>query len=188
MATAQPSSMRPKLIMLTVVLLFAAPLIASYVMVTRGWIPGGTTNHGELVEPPRAVAEYGLGDEQAYRRGWTVLVPQRGRCESECLHRLDELARLRLALEKDIDRVHVVLLLPTGSAAPELPELVTHSSAAPDAVTALDAGGAAYVVDPEARVMMRYPEPLDAAGLLKDLERLLRYSKRDYERAAEIEG
>jgi hypothetical protein len=37
-------------------------------------------------------------------------------------------------------------------------------------------GQVVYVVDPLGNVMMRYADPADMRGVLKDLERLLKYS------------
>ena len=39
-----------------------------------------------------------------------------------------------------------------------------------------DNGQKIFIVDPLGNVMMRYAEPIEMRGVLKDLERLLKYS------------
>lgn len=190
---AQRWRSRRKLIL--VFLLFFVPVLAAWALILSGWRPGGTVNHGTLIEPPRPAAELPLArvdgsalEPRALRGQWNALLLNDGACEEACLQALDKMVRVHIALNKDADRVRLYLVLPDGVPAPELPagapELLRLP---PDALPALAAEAplpALHLSDPYGYRMMRYPPPLDAQGLLKDLRRLLRLSNEEVERFA----
>ena len=48
---------RKRLGLVLLVALFLTPLLAAIVLNAVGWRPAGTRNYGELVEPPRPLAD-----------------------------------------------------------------------------------------------------------------------------------
>ncbi len=189
---------RSGLVVAGVALLFVAPIVAAWAMILLDWRPGITNNNGHLLQPPLAIAELPLTDLQGERLEatrfngfWDVLVTPPAACEAACTETLDKLSRVHLALNKDMDRVRVAVLLPEDAPAPELPEQLGLLRAAGDvqrdiatagSTFALD-GPTVHVVDPRGWLILSYTYPLDASGLLDDMQRLLRASDEKIERA-----
>ncbi|MEX0386821.1 hypothetical protein [Spiribacter onubensis] len=174
--------------------IFILPTLAAMVMVFSDWRPGTFTNNGDLVQPPVQL-EPGQwqavdGTVPVLAGDWLVVMPQMQACGETCLERLDALNRVRIALDRDIERVRLVVLQPEGRSGPVVePAAGILNLAAPVATVerlALHEGEpiAAQIVDYRGYQVMRYPVPLDASGLLDDLEKLLRLAKEEAERRA----
>lgn len=183
-----------RLKMLLVLLICAAPVIASYFTyyVIR---PEGRTNHGVLIDPqremPAALPLTGLDGrrvEPASLKGqWLLVVVAGGACDAGCEKQLYLQRQLRESLGKEKDRVDRVWLVDDD--APVRPELLPALTGAsvlraprealaqwlnPGEGQALEAPF--YVVDPMGRWMMRFPVPAEPARIKRDLEKLLRAS------------
>lgn len=168
--------------------LFMLPVAISLLLYFAGWRPGATANHGELLAAS-ALSHAGLRDEQGraidadtLRGHWLLVLADAGPCAEVCQARLDETRRVHVALNKNMARVKRVWL-----AAATDPALTALRRRYPDLLAAqpFDApwrellpatGTRVFVIDPEGRPVLRYAEPLDARGLLKDMERLLKLS------------
>ena len=186
--------------LMALALLFFVPTLAAMVLVFTNWRPAGFTNNGELVQPaeqlnPEAWEAVGQGEVPVFKGDWLLVVPQTTACQTECRERLDVLNRARVALDRDIERVRLIVLQPNTRdqaviEADDSADLLT-LAAAPAVVAALSQHDgepmAAHIVDYRGFHVMRYAAPLDAAGLLDDLEKLLRLSKEEAERRA-LEG
>lgn len=189
------SPWRGRLIMIAVVLLFSVPPTIAWVLLAGGWRPGGTVNHGELLDPPVQLAAEGrLPLAADYFAGrWTILHVAADGCAESCERLLDKTARVRVALDKDAGRVQRLLLIPQG--APTVGE-VTARGARVERVRMPTLDGllrdgerlGVSVIDPRGFRILRYPVPLAAEGLLEDLERLLRLSKEQIERFQRMEA
>lgn len=182
--------------MLVVMLVCAAPVLASYFMyyVVR---PEGRRNHGELVEPQRpipSIAARGLDGKAvalpSLQGQWLLVSVAGGACDARCEKHLYLQRQLREGLGKEKERLDWVWLVPDD--APVRPELLPALQQA----TVLRVDGAQlaqwlapapgrqlsehlYVVDPMGNWMMRFPPGEDAASaakVRKDLERLMRAS------------
>ena len=201
---------RQRRILIAVALLFFAPLgLAFYLYYGHvGWRPGGRVNHGELIEPPRPLPALTLplvtsgrpGSEPAegavtapdfLRHKWTFLYWGSGSCSARCRTDLYNTRQVRIALNRDMDRVQRVFLaegaccdrdflheqhpdlitvLATPAALPLLAQL--EPKRGPGAVQ--DRGGdRIYLVDPLGNLMMSYAPDANAKGMLEDMKRLL---------------
>lgn len=177
---------------------FFLPVIAAVILVSSGYMPGGvTTNHGTLVQPAEQLDtknwEPVRGEAPVTGGLWQIVVPFTADCGEDCQARLDLLTRARVALDRSIDRVLLVSVQPPGVEPPqETQDSVIAMTAPMASVNALaQADGvaiAANIVDYRGYHVMRYAEPLDAAGLLDDLEKLLRLAKEEAERRAREEA
>jgi hypothetical protein len=185
-----------RLKMLGVLLICAAPVIASYFTyyVIR---PEGRRNYGELIDPPRAIPDVvaatvdgGSLSLPSLKGQWLLVSVAGGACDAACQKHLYLQRQLRESLGKEKDRLDWVWLV--DDAAPLPAEL----SAALQKATVLRLDAALlgtwlapapshamadhlYVVDPMGHWMMRFPAAMDATGAAKakrDLERLLRAS------------
>ena len=112
-------------VLIGVALLFFAPLALSFYLVlwARAWHPGGRVNAGELIEPARPLpalalplwtaagaAPAGNTDPNSCRGKWTFLYVQPGHCGEDCRHRLYDTRQVRIALDRDMDRVQRVFI------------------------------------------------------------------------------
>lgn len=183
--------------MLLVTALLALPFVVAFALYWFEWRPAKLGNHGELIEPPIALPETGLNlvDGQLLptadlRRKWTLVMVNTGPCATVCQQDLRQIRQVQVALNKEMVRLRRVLLGDSAAvlqADPALPEL---RRAYPDLLIAapdgdqsgqhyrmmLDARYRFYVIDPLGNVMMRYPQNAEGQGMLRDLERLLKYS------------
>ncbi|KAB7624439.1 hypothetical protein [Alkalilimnicola sp. S0819] len=176
-------------VVVALLLIFFAPVLTAIFLVQSGWSPASHTNRGELIAPPQQLQPGTLnpvgedGDGQALRGTWTLLQLWPTACDGDCQALMDELGRVHLALNKDMDRVTRALILPDGVPMPELADAVRGFSVAAGTLEEWGAGaGGVQLLDPRGYRMMRYPLPLDASGLLNDLEHLLRLSDEEQER------
>ncbi len=187
---------RGRVRMLLVLLVCAAPVIASYLtyFVIR---PEGRTNYGELILPTRSLPALALrtldGAEvpaASLRGQWLLVVVAPSSCGERCEAQLFMQRQLREMLGRERERLDKVwFVTDEGALAAPLRAAV---QAAP-ATTALrvDAQALAgwlapavgqaledhlYVVDPMGEWMMRMPASADPARVKRDLERLLRAS------------
>ncbi|GAB3190493.1 cytochrome c oxidase subunit I [Hydrogenophaga aquatica] len=179
--------------MLMVLLVCAAPVIASYFTyyVVR---PEGRRNYGELIEPPVAMPALQAVDLKgqtvpldSLKDQWLFVSVADSACDAQCERHLYLQRQLREGLGKDKDRLDWVWLR-TGSV--ELSEPLRKATAQA-AVLHMDEAAIAswlqpaagqqlkdhlYVVDPLGQWMMRFPADADPTRMRRDLERLLRAS------------
>ncbi|MFC7408584.1 SCO family protein [Hydrogenophaga atypica] len=192
-AVSAAASRRGRLKMLGVLLVCAAPVIASYFMyyVVR---PEGRRNYGELIDPQRPLpAVQALGRDGAavalptLKDQWLLISVADSACDADCERHLYLQRQLREGLGKEKGRLDWVWLR-TGNTA-----LTPALMAATEQATVLQVDEAAlgawlqpapgqrlsdhlYVVDPLGNWMMRFPAQADPAQVRRDLERLLRAS------------
>ena len=185
--------------MLLVLLVCAAPVIASYLtfFVIR---PEGRSNYGELIVPARPLpssAELPLADLQgrpvdgaSLHGQWLLVVVAGAACDAACERALLLQRQLREMLGKDRDRVDKLwLVTDAGTVRPEV--LQALSGSAPTTVLRAPRDALArwltpasghpleeqlILVDPMGQWMMRAPPEPDPARLKRDIEKLLRAS------------
>ena len=186
--------------MIVLALIFFAPLgLAFYLYYGPGtWHPGGHVNAGELIQPARplplvALPRWGSGttDPNFLKHKWTFLYVWTGPCADHCRSRLYDTRQVRLALDRDMDRVQRVFIADPGCCDAQFmreqhPDLITiRATAAAAPLVALlpgqDASSDAqaprvYLIDPLGNLMMSYPADAKAKGMLEDMKRLLRLS------------
>lgn len=173
--------------------IFVLPFLIGTGLFWSGWRPGKFSNHGELLQPPLDLPSDGLSraDGQPLPTSsllgkWLLVLPVSGECQAACLKNLQQMQQVHIALNKDQDRLQRVLIS-SGAAAPaplqtRFPDLALAVVAPANPVTPAwqralaGTGQTVFIVDPMGKVIMRYAEPGDMRGVLKDLERLLKYS------------
>jgi hypothetical protein len=176
---------RNRLVLLLLALLFAVPLVAAFVLRASDWRPGHSVAHGVLIEPPRDLRGVAIElidgtalDWRDPRAGWTLLALPGTHCAAQCRARLDEALRLRLTLGRNAPRLRLLYLgppLPADFVTSRAPLLVGRDASA--AFVAERARGddalALALVDPQGRLMLRYPEDYAALEVRQDLVRIM---------------
>ena len=182
--------------MLAVLLVCAAPVIASYFTyyVVR---PEGRRNFGELIDPQRPLPTLATqtldgqaGELPALKGQWLLLSVAGGACDARCEQNLYFQRQLRESLGKEKERLDRVWLVSDEAVVREALRPALASSTvlrvAPAALAQWLEPAAGqrlqdhlYLVDPLGNWMMRFPADMDAATAAKakrDLDRLLRAS------------
>ena len=185
-------------------LLFLAPTLIAWLMLKSGGglIPEGSTSHGTLVEPPRMIdlpANIGTRTDMTltadYLRGkWTLVYIGDAQCDEVCLQNFYKMRQVRLAQNENVRRVQRLFLL-TGKEIPEaLSTILEKYPGMEVALLSPDQAGATvplfevdglaapgserdYLVDPLGYLMMYYAPDAEPKGMLKDLKKLLKYSR-----------
>jgi hypothetical protein len=200
-AAALRRTERGRWTMVLVLLVCAAPVIASYFayFVVR---PQARTNYSELIAPTRPIpASLPLVDlagaavaPESLRGQWLVVVVAGGACDARCDRHLWLQRQLHLALGANQDRVDKVWLVDdkTAPRSDTLRAIAATAGAQPAfaPTTVLRTSRAAllgwlapsagrdledhlYIVDPRGEWMMRVPVAPEPAKLKRDIERLL---------------
>ena len=180
--------------------LFFAPLAVSFYLYYGpvAWRPGHHVNRGDLIDPARPLPEASLpiagrGEARTskpdFLKGkWTLLYVGAGSCTAQCRTDLYNTRQVRLALNRDMDRVQRVFIA-EGDCCDfafldaQHPDLLT-VRAVPDAAPLLGllpsfdginpaAAERVYLIDPLGNLMMSYAPDARPKGMLEDLKRLL---------------
>jgi hypothetical protein len=162
---------KPKLVL--VALVCVAPLILGTLAWFYGWSPGNAGNYGELIAP-RALTGAPF---DALRGKWVLVSFDAAACDAYCERKLYFMRQVRRAQGKDIERVERLwVLTDAGAPRPELLAAIegTRIASSSDASFSPDH---IYLVDPLGNLMLRFPREADPSKMLKDLQRLLKYSR-----------
>jgi cytochrome oxidase Cu insertion factor (SCO1/SenC/PrrC family) len=191
-APADAAVKRGRLKLLLMAAFFAAPVLLAWLAYRFEWATGTTGNYGALLRPaalPDAAltALDGRPFSLARLRGkWVLVQFDRSRCDAYCERKLYFMRQVRKALGRDAERVERLWVL-TDQGVPSARLLAaaegTRVARAANGrlLAAFPAAGAAadhiYLVDPMGNLMMRFPREPDPSKMLKDLQRLLKYSQ-----------
>jgi hypothetical protein len=196
---------RQRRLLIGLALMFFGPLgLSFYLYYGHGsWHPGGRVNAGDLIEPPRPLPALALPLQSSgetasdfLKRKWTLLYVQQGPCAERCRTSLYETRQVRLALDRDMDRVQRVFIADGDCCdfqflREQHPDLIAVRMS-PTAASLLaflprgagngSGGGGAnaqriYLVDPLGNLMMSYAPDAKPKGMLEDMKRLLRLSQ-----------
>jgi cytochrome oxidase Cu insertion factor (SCO1/SenC/PrrC family) len=182
-------------------LIFLAPTFVALVMHNVSLKPDVTTNSGTLVHPARPLAlptdiVHGGKPLAEYLQGkWTLVYLGNADCDDTCKANLYKMRQARTAQNEHMKRVQRLFVFEGGPLsedvtaylASEQPQLDRVQLSPPqfgqlaeffviDDIKVRDAGRV-YIVDPFGNLMMYYPPNADPRGLLKDLKKLLKYSR-----------
>lgn len=180
---------RSQLQLLLVLFIFIAPVVLA-TLAYKYWRPEDLSNYGELIEsvefkPTGLSAASGEPLDGAALRGkWLFVLVQQGACDQACAQNLYLMRQVRIATGKEQERVDRLILSDTPLSDALLKEHAGLRQARyADAKTLgahLSEPGAAgriYLVDPLGRFVLRYPPEADGSKMLKDVQRLLKYSQ-----------
>jgi hypothetical protein len=194
-AQAQQRKLSGRWKMLIVMLMCAAPVIASYFTfyVVR---PEGRRNYGELITPMRALPDAmalspdgAAASLLALKGQWLLVSVSGAACGAACEKQVYLQRQLRESLGREKDRLDRVWLITDD--APIAPALLPQVQAMNVDAYALRVNASVvaqwlepaagqqlqdhlYLIDPAGNWMLRFPADIDAAKAKRDLDRLLR--------------
>jgi len=159
---------------------FALPVAAAWIAWRLDLAPGTTANYGTLL-PPRPLAVEALAP---LKGKWVLVQIDGGACAHACERKHYAMRQVRRAQGKDMRRIERLWIV-TDAAAPR-PELMmaiegTHIAPVGAALAAQFPAERTpsehiYLVDPLGNLMLRFPADADPGRMVKDLQRLLKYS------------
>ncbi len=179
---------RNRNMLLVLFLVFFGGMLVAGLLRFSGWRPEGTKNKGELLQPYGDLREYvpTLANGGAYRwkdepRIWRIVAMPRD-CDTtraaECAKLLADFDKVWRLMTKDADRVHVLWAgaMPPGIVVPEEVRLVRVDDGLRAGLARWNEtdGDAAWLVDPNGFVVLRYAPGFDPGDLRTDLARLLK--------------
>jgi len=198
------TGMDPRITLILLVLLFVVPVAAAIILhsIGDGWRTAITTNKGNLITPVRSVPDFVAStiDGKSFSRNdlegkWTMFYIESSTCDKSCENNLYTIRQSRLGMGGEKERVQRVMLLSDDGKGESLDMFkkehsgmiimqlddVTRSEVLksfeleglPEAQTAQRI----YFIDPLGNLMMHYESDVSPRGVVKDLERLLKYSR-----------
>jgi hypothetical protein len=170
--------MKPRVTLLLVALACAAPVVLATLAYYLDWAPGGTGNYGELI-PPRPLSGAPL---EKLKGKWVLVSFDAAACDAYCEKKLYFMRQTRRAQGKEQLRIERAwLLTDAGQPRAELLQAIEGTHVAPGGALAKAFPGAPadhiYLVDPLGNLMLRFPRDPDPKKIIKDLNRLLKYSR-----------
>ena len=166
--------MSPRIKLALLFTVCAAPFVLGWLAYQWHWVPGRTGNYGALI-PPRVVA----GPLEPLRGKWVLVTFDAAACDAACERKLYVVRQVRRAQGKDMERIERLwIVTDAGKPRPELLAAIEGARVSADAGMAQafpDTAGI-YLVDPIGNLMMRFPGDPDPSQVIKDLQRLLKYS------------
>ena len=187
---SKPRSMKTFYLLIAV---FILPFTMAVLLHFIDLKPSGKS-YGNLIQPPKSLQIPVLIDVQGkafkpeqWNKIWSIVTVDSTGCAAQCAERVHMLKQVHTSMNKEIDRVQRVLLVPTGMKSEVSTEL---QKKYPDLIilAGTDEGsvkfsaefdvnkGNVFLVDPLGNLMMSYPDKFDPKGLYSDLKRLLKNS------------
>ena len=166
-----------KLKFLLIVFVFILPFIfAKYFFDNDATSTRGTTNHGSFLVDEVKIASLADNDH------WIILQVIDGKCDTSCQDNMHMLRQINTALGKDMGRVKRYLLNNnTDENTVDLdnyPKVIVldRSETLYNKLTKMDER--IFIADPFGKIILGYENDFIAKGLLKDIKKLLKFSKR----------
>jgi len=183
---------RSRASLLLVFALFAAPVVLAWLLffVFPDWVPTSTVNNGTLIKPVRPLPAFALttvsGDsvDAGFLQGkWTFIYLHQGACDRDCVEQLYKVRQVRLTQGKNIDRLQRLMLWDAAGVDEAARNQLQQHFPGQVIVPVFNVDGKPplvaeriYLVDPVGNLMMMYAPGDEPRGMVKDLERLLKYS------------
>ena len=189
---------KQRLILVLVVVVFVAPIAGSWLVFNFTSLGRDSDNHGHgiLIDPARQLDDMPLAEPAGTGNStllgkWSLVYLLQGDCEQVCEDNLYRMRQLRLAMGQNADRVQRVVLVDgdpvRALGAARLQDYAGQlaGTAGPGVLSlfSLDAGESPpsrhrlYLIDPRGFLIMAYPPETEPQGIIRDLKRLLRYSR-----------
>lgn len=176
---------RSRIVLITITLIFFGSFGAAGLLRFSGWQPSGRTNNGELLAEPIDATQRQLvranGEVYAWRAQpstWRIVVFAPANCAKPCVDLAAALEKVWRTEGRHADRLHVLWFGDIPDSAPRFRNMFFMRDSAEFRQQLAQAGTLeglpVHLVDPNGFVVLRYPPGFDAAGLRRDLGRLIK--------------
>lgn len=166
------------------------PVAASYGLY-YAWRPDATVNYGALVEPTPLPAAgvaplAGSTGLDTLRGRWVLLYAGGAQCDEACRRVIYHMRQVRTAQGEHMGRIERAWLVaddgvPDARLLQDYPGMHVLRAQGSQALAALsrdgEAAGRLFLVDPLGNLMLRYPAEPEPKGIIRDLQRLMKYSR-----------
>lgn len=201
---SKKSGMDPRLTLILMVLVFVVPVGMAIVLhsIGDGYKTASTTNWGNLITPVRPITNFLTAtidkkqfDREMLNGKWTLFYIDSAGCNESCFNNLYTIRQSRLGMGGEKDRVQRVMLLVDDGNNSQLDKIAKEhvgmnvirldKAVMTEVMKDFEFEGLAgaekaqriYFIDPLGNLMMRYESDISPRGVVKDLERLLKYSR-----------
>ncbi|AQS35476.1 hypothetical protein Sps_00256 [Shewanella psychrophila] len=163
-------------------LVFVLPVAAAKIVLSLDLYQGGATNKGELL--PIGTSYQSLRMNNPKPKEWQLLYLLPNKCDQQCLDHLYILQQSHIALGRNQDRVHTLILLSQDSDIHALTTYTFETVLANDAMIKMLDRQQMIVVDPLGSLVMEYPavdgmdkQIMQGKSLVADLRKMLKLSR-----------
>ena len=179
MNSPKKSGKKPLLILL---LVFLLPVVAAKIVLSMNLYQGGATNKGELLSTGTSYASLAMDNPKP--KEWQLLYLLPEHCDQLCLDRLYILQQSHVALGREQDRVHTLILLSDKSDTSALSGIPFETAKVSTSLGEMLNQQQMIIVDPLGSLIMRYPsvsgrdnQILQGKALVSDLRKMLKLSR-----------
>ncbi|NOH69480.1 cytochrome oxidase biogenesis cluster protein [Vibrio rotiferianus] len=168
-----------RIVLVSLICLFALPAIIAKVVLSQGWYETGVTNRGELVDPYITLEQLGQ-PSPLEEKGWQLAYVLPSECKEQCQQQIHLMQQSHIALGKYQERVVPVIW--TSEEANDVDQSIVVMQMN-DALSSRVKAGQVLIVDPLGQLVMSYtPEANEdlvrlSKDLLADLRKLLKLSR-----------
>ncbi|HGS5162871.1 TPA: cytochrome oxidase biogenesis cluster protein [Vibrio harveyi] len=168
-----------RIVLVSLICLFALPAIIAKVVLSQGWYETGVTNRGELVEPYITLEQLGQ-PSPLDEKGWQLAYVLPPECKEQCQQQIHLMQQSHIALGKYQERVVPVIWTSeeTNNVAQSIVVMQMN-----DSLSSRVKAGQILIVDPLGQLVMSYtPEANEdlvrlSKDVLADLRKLLKLSR-----------
>ncbi|WP_076413345.1 hypothetical protein [Shewanella sp. UCD-KL12] len=168
--------------LLLLLLAFAVPVIAAKLILSFGLYNGGATNKGELLDVGISYPSLDMTNPQP--KEWQLLYQLPAVCDNSCLDRLYILQQSHIALGRNQDRVHTIIMLDQNSDISALASFDFVTATPTAALSQLLKDQKFVIVDPLGSMVMSYPittshqaQIMQGKSIVADLRKMLKLSR-----------
>lgn len=168
-----------RIVLVSLICLFALPAIIAKVVLSQGWYETGVTNRGELVDPYITLEQLGQ-PSPLEEKGWQLAYVLPSECKEQCQQQIHLMQQSHIALGKYQERVVPVIW--TSEEANDVDHSIVVMQMN-DALSSRVKAGQVLIVDPLGQLVMSYtPEANEdlvrlSKDVLADLRKLLKLSR-----------
>ena len=189
-----------KLFIVLIIVVFCSPIIFSWLALKTDIVSiRGTSNKGELITPPRPIQDIALIEplndqrQDSMHGKWSMVYVAR-RCDQVCMDNVYRMRQLHIAMDKHSLRVQKVLLLTEQTPQSMIDQLTSFAGQQFMDLSNVNVDELIntfrfsegedpfnqhrlYIVDPMGNLMMRYQPDVNPRDIMKDLKKLLKFSR-----------
>ncbi|MGS0681452.1 hypothetical protein ACVBIL_09850 [Shewanella sp. 125m-7] len=176
-----PTSNGKKTLIL-LLLAFVLPVVAAKIVLSFDLYNGGATNKGQLLDTSISYQNLAMANPQPHE--WQLLYQLPSQCNAVCQDRLYILQQSHIALGRNQERVHTIIMLNEQSDTAALASFNFITATPSKALSQLLAQQEFVIVDPLGSLVMSYPvtedhqaQIMQGKALVADLRKLLKLSR-----------